>query len=78
MAAYCQMAAQSRSGERPNIRAVNSFEGKKKGGSQLQTKNQVRVETCKKCLFFTLFCRMHYIHYMKSFIENLESLLYTI
>ena len=32
MATNCQMAARSGSGERQNIGAVNSFEGKKKGG----------------------------------------------
>ena len=38
MATHCQTAARSGSGERQNIGAVNSFEGKK-GGGQLQTKN---------------------------------------
>ena len=45
MATHCQTAAQRESCERQNIGAVNSFGGKK-GGSQLQTKNQIGVVTC--------------------------------
>ena len=40
-----------------NVRAVNSFKGKRKGGacSQFQTKNLIRVLTCKMCLFSLYF-----------------------
>ena len=60
MATHCQMATRSGSGEQ----AVNSFEGKKKGGSQLQTKNQMRVVICKMCLFLLYF--VNYVIFMLS------------
>ena len=68
MATHCQIAARSRSGERQNIGAVNSFEGRK-GGSQLQTKNQISVVNCKMC-FFDLFFEIHNILYMKCLWKN--------
>ena len=55
MATHCQTAARNGSSERQNIGVVNSFEGKKKGGGQLQTKHLV------KCVVFTLFCEMMFI-----------------
>ena len=58
MASHCQTAAQSGSGECQNIGAVNTFQGKK-GGGQLQTKNQIRVVTCKMCLFV-----LYFVNYM--------------
>ena len=66
MATHCQTAARSGSGERQNIGAVNSFQGKKKGGggSQLQTTNQIRVVTCKMCLFVLYF--VNYMIFMSS------------
>ena len=40
--------AQSGSSEHQNIGAINSFEGKNRGRS---SKNQIRVVTCKMCVF---------------------------
>ena len=44
------------SGECQNIGVVSSFEGKK-GGVQLETKNQIGVVTCKMCLFSLYFVK---------------------
>ena len=57
MATHCQTDARNRSGERQNIRAVNSFEGKKGGGGQLQTKHLIRVVACEICLFSLYFVK---------------------
>ena len=57
MATQCQTAAQSGSCERQNIGAVNFFEGKIKGEGQLQTKQFIRVVTCKMCLFSLYFVK---------------------
>ena len=54
MATHCQTAEWSGGGERQNIGAVKSFEGKK-GGGQLQNKKLIRVVTCKMCLFSLYF-----------------------
>ena len=56
MATHCQTAKQSGSGERQNIVAIDSFEGKK-GGGLLQTKNQIGVVTSKVCLFSLYFMK---------------------
>ena len=56
MATHCQTAVCSEGGECQNIGPVNSLEGKK-GGVQLQTKNQIRVITCKVCLFSFYFVK---------------------
>ena len=50
MATHCQTAARSRSGECQNI-------GAEEGGGQLQTKNQIRVVTCKMYLFSLYFVK---------------------
>ena len=72
MVTHCQTAALSRSSERTNLGAVNSFEGKKQrrggGGGQLET-NLIRIITCKMCLFSL---------YKKCNMEELKSLLYII
>ena len=47
------------------------------GGGQLQTKNLIRVVSCKMCMFL-LFCMRHDIHYIKCFMEELVSLLFII
>ena len=44
----------SRSGERQNLGAVNSFEGRKWG---LQTKNLMRIVSCRMCLFSFYFVK---------------------
>ena len=50
MASHRQKATQSGNSECRNLWPVNSFEGTKKGGGQLQTKNIMRVITCKMVL----------------------------
>ena len=68
MATRCQTAVQRGSGEHQNIGAVNSFEGKKGGGGHLQTKNQIRVVTCKMCLFVLYFVNyMIFMCFMEKF-----------
>ena len=64
MATRCQTAVWIGSGERQNIGAVNSFQDKKGGGRQLQTTNQIRVVTCKMCLFVLYF--VNYMIFMSS------------
>ena len=74
MAAHCQTATQSGSGECQNIGAVNLFQRKKRGGGLLQTKNQIRVVTCKMCLFVLYF--LNYMIFMSSNVlwKNLSKL----
>ena len=60
IATHCQTAGQSGSGECQNIGKVK--EEKKKGGGggdEVQTKNQIRVVTCKICL-----CSLYFVKYM--------------
>ena len=59
MATDCQRAAQSGGGEHQNLGAVNSFEGKIKGGGQLKTANLIRVVSCKIC-----FSSIYFVKYM--------------
>ena len=63
MATHCQTAERSGSGKCQNIGAVNTFQGKK-GGGQLQTKNRIRIITCKMCLFVLYF--VNYMIFMSS------------
>ena len=48
----------------------------KKEGGYLQTKNIIIVVTCLRSLFVIVFCKIHDIHYMNSFMEELESFIY--
>ena len=57
MAIHCQKAMQSLSGELQNLEVVNSFEGKKKMGGQLQSENLIRVVTCKMCSLSLYFAK---------------------
>ena len=59
---YCQTDARSRSGEREDLGAVNSFWGKK-GGGQLQTKNIIGSLAYNLCLY-----SLYFIRYMAFFI----------
>ena len=61
MATHCKMAALRGSSERQNALVVRYF-GTKKGSCQFQTKNIIRVITCKVCLFSLLFVK--YIIFM--------------
>ena len=78
MATHCQTAAWSRSGEHQHLGVVEYLEGEKKrgGGGSIQTKNLIRVVTCKTCLF-SLYFTKYIIFIMKCGMEELESPLYT-
>ena len=50
MATHCQTPVRSRSSERQDIGAVDSFEGKK-GAVNFKLGTCLRIVTCKMCLF---------------------------
>ena len=58
MANHCQMAGRSGSSKRQNLAVVTPLKAKK-GVSQLQTKDLIRVVTRKMCLF-----SLYYVKYM--------------
>ena len=62
MDTHCQTEAQSRSGKRQTLRAVNFFRVKK-GGVQLQTKNILGAVAYRLCS-----CSLYIIEYMAFFI----------
>ena len=58
MATHCQTVVRSGTGKRQNIGGWSThFKAEKGGGGQLQTKNQIRVVTCKMCLFSIYFVK---------------------
>ena len=64
------MTAKSRGVELP-------LRKKRGGGQSLQTKNLIRVTT-REMSVFTLFCKIHDIHNINCFMEELESILHII
>ena len=72
MTTHCQTAPRSGGSERQNLGAVNPFEGKKKGDSQLQTESLIRVVTCTMCLFSLYFVVYMVFIVWKALKKNLD------